>query len=419
MTDRNPLFFVSHARTPGSRQDAADPDQPVYDFYEDLRQEVARVTGTTGPGQGYIDRRDTPADGWLSALAASRVFVPLYAPRYFSDPVCGRQWTAFARRAGASHVRTVVPVLWIPPTAGSPLPLAIRGVQVHLPEERDPEGRQAQDRYTESGLFQLKELEDDDRRAYHRIVTRLAERIARAAANPLTGPTDVEELSEGHALEDAFAPQPSKPELRITVLAPGTSRLPPGREATRYGPEPGDWQPYGPTSGPLAQQAVAVARNLGFAPDVVSFDKAEEILPAGSAASGRHRPVAPWIVVVDAWVLGDLRTAEAVRSIDRADHPWLAVLAVLADDDPQTRQQERRLRDLLEATLSRHRTLRGGRLTARGTAARGIPNADAFALAFAELAQSCYMRYLDDIQDNSPRSRANAGRSHGGSEADR
>ncbi|MEV6176322.1 TIR-like protein FxsC [Streptomyces sp. NPDC052016] len=417
VTDSGPVFFLSYARTPGGLS-GLDLDRPVVEFYDDLRREVARLTGEREPDVGYIERRDAPSDAWRPALAASRVFVPLFAPRYFSDPVCGRQWTAFRHRMGPDYDRVVVPVVWIPRTAGSALPLAALDVQTQLPREDGAEQRHALERYAESGLYQLMELEDDDRRAYRHVVTRLAERIVRSAAEAPARPGGAEQPGERRDLGDAFAPRPPKPALRITVLAPVTSRLPPGRDAARYGSDAAEWRPYGSATGPLSQQAVAVARNLGFAPEIVPFGKARESLATDESANGRHRPVAPWVLVVDAWVLGDLKTAKAVQRIDRANRAWLAVMAVLADDDPQTRQHGERLRSLLEDTLSRHRNLRGGRLTARGTAARGIPNADAFAWLFAELAQSCYMRYLDDIQDFSPRLPSNRARSHGGSEAD-
>lgn len=120
------------------------------------------------------------------------------------------------------------------------------------------------------------------------------------------------------------------------------------------------------------------------------------------------------MLVVDAWVLSDVRVAEQLQHIVRAERPWLAVMAVLAEDDPQTRSNEARLRELLEKTLSRHRHLREMPRTARGTAARGIPKADAFAWLFAELSKSCYMRYLDSIQDASPRPSADPTGSPGG-----
>ncbi|KUL46411.1 TIR-like protein FxsC [Streptomyces regalis] len=412
MTDSAPVFFLSYARTPGARR--SDADQPVFSFYEDLREQVAILTDVDAEGAGYVAHPDAPSDDWLSALAACRVFVPLYAPRYFTDPLSGRQWTAFKRRVGPDYGQAVVPVLWIPPTAGTTLPSAAVEIPTHLPHEGGERERRAQERYAESGLYRLREMEDDDRRAYRQVVRLLAERVARTWAHSPARPVSVGQLADRRGLEDAFAPQPSNPTLRITVVAPTAGRLPPGREAATYGPDTESWRPYRTTPGTLTQQAFALARNLGFEPELVPFEKAyESITYDGGPGREPVRPIAPWVLVVDAWMLGDLRTEEQVRRIHRANLPWLAVMAVLAEDDPQTLRDKARLTERLEKTLSRHPHLRGMRHTARGTAARGIGKADVFAWLFAELAKSCYLRYLDSIQDDSPRPSSGPARSHG------
>ncbi|WP_369270726.1 TIR-like protein FxsC [Streptomyces sp. R11] len=411
MTDSTPVFFLSYARTPGPQ--GADADRPVFSFFEELREQVARLTGVTAGHAGHVDRPDAASDGWLSKLTASSVFVPLYSPRYFTDPLCGRQWTAFKRRVGLDYGRAVVPVFWIPPTQGTTLPMAALDIPTHLPREGGEEEQHAQDRYAESGLYQLMEMEEDDQRAYRAVLVRLAQRIARAWEDTPTRPVSIERLTDRRGLVDAFAAQPSKPTLRITVVAPTAGRLPPGREAVSYGPDTESWRPYRTARGTLTQQAFALARNLGFEPELIPLEKAYESIAHDSSTREPVRPIAPSILVVDAWVLGDLRIAERVQHIVRADRPWLAVMAVLAEDDPQTRSNEARLRALLETTLSRHRHLGEMPRTARGTAARGIPKADAFAWLFAELAKSCYLRYLDSIQDVAPRPSAEPAASPG------
>ncbi|MGW6471070.1 TIR-like protein FxsC [Streptomyces nigra] len=409
MTATTPVFFLSYARTPGPH--GADADQPVFSFYDDLRRQVARLTRVTAQDAGHVDAPDAPSDAWQSALAACRVFVPLYAPRYFTDPLCGRQWTAFRRRGGRHYGRAVVPVLWVPPTDGTTLPPAALEISTHLPRAGGAEERRAQDRYAESGLYRLMELEDDQR-AYRQVLARLAERVARAAKDS-PAPAGAEQVGDRHGLEDAFAPQRSKPTLRITVLAPTAGRLPPGREAATYGPDTESWRPYRTASGSLTQQAIALAGNLGFEPELVAFDKAYENIAHDGPGREPARPVAPWVLVVDAWALGDPRTSDMVRRIDRANRPWLAVMAVLAGDDPQTQRDRKRLTERLRDTLSWHRHLDDVRHTARGAAAQGIAQPDAFAWLFAELAKSCYLRYLDSIQDDSPRPSSGPARRHG------
>ncbi|WP_435209657.1 TIR-like protein FxsC [Streptomyces sp. bgisy034] len=401
MTDSTPVFFLSYARTPGPR--GADADRPVFSFFEELREQVARLTDVPAERAGHVDRPDAASDGWLSQLTASCVFVPLYSPRYFTDPLCGRQWTAFKRRVGPDYGRAVVPVLWIPPTQGTTLPMAALDIPTHLPREGGDEEQHAQDRYAESGLYQLMEMEEDDQHAYRSVLGRLAQRITRAWEHTPPRPVSIERLTDRRGLVDAFADQPSKPTLRITVVAPTAGRLPSGRDAASYGPDTESWRPYRTARGTLTQQAFALARNLGFEPELIPFEKAYESIAYDGSAQEPVKPIAPSVLVVDAWVLSDVRIAERLQHIVRADRPWLAVMAVLAEDDPQTRRDEARLRSLLETTLSRHRHLREMPRTARGTAARGIPKADAFAWLFAELSKSCYLRYLDSIQDVSPR----------------
>lgn len=409
MTATTPVFFLSYARTPGPH--GADADQPVFSFYDDLRRQVARLTRVTAQDAGHVEAPDASSDAWQSALAACRVFVPLYAPRYFTDPLCGRQWTAFRRRGGPHYGRAVVPVLWVPPTDGTTLPPAALDISTHLPRAGGAEERRAQDRYAESGLYRLMELEDDQR-AYRQVLARLAERVARAAKDS-PAPAGAEQVGDRHGLEDAFAPQRSKPTLRITVLAPTAGRLPPGRETATYGPDTESWRPYRTASGSLTQQAIALAGNLGFEPELVAFDKAYESIAHDGPGRELARPVAPWVLVVDAWALGDPRTSDMVRRIDRANRPWLAVMAVLAGDDPQTQRDRKRLTERLRDTLSWHRHLDDVRHRARGAAAQGIAQPDAFAWLFAELAKSCYLRYLDSIQDDSPRPSSGPARRHG------
>jgi len=392
-----PVFFLSHARTPGSRAFGSDPDRPVFEFFGDLSREVARVMGVRKADAGHVERpRITPAESHR-ALATCQVFVPMYSPRYFTDPVCGRQWTAFEHRAGAAYPGSVIPVLWTPRRAAVTLPLAVLDVPTDLgPPEPGGESTAVdeEERYDEGGLYRLMDL-DEDRQVYRRILRRLARRVAVAARTSPAPPVSVSEVVNA---ADAFAVPPPRPVLRVTVLAPQNNRLPPGRDAVAYGPLPTDWQPYkSGVEAPVAVQMAEVARNLGFIPESVPFEKAYgEFLNAGPAP-------APWVLVIDAWMLSDPQLAERVRAIDAAGRPWVAVLAVLAVDDGQTRENESRLRSLLRSALPRH--LEAGR-NAQRAAARGIETADAFGLIFAELAQGSYMRYVGGMQEHAPSQRS-------------
>jgi FxsC-like protein len=382
-----PLFFLSYARIPGDRRTGHNPDRLVFDFYEKLRDRVATHAGVPKAKAGFVEQPGTPGDESVQALTGCRVFVPLYSKRYFTDSLCGRQWTAVTNRTAPGTAPRIVPVLWTPYPAAS-VPTAVQDTPAV------PEGTgDAEEAYAAMGLHQLLDLEEGQAL---QVTEWLAQRIATAAAAGTwaPGPLDPAGLAR---LPDAFAATPPSPPLRITVLAPSEERLPLGREAARYGPRPLDWRPYGPVAGgPVAEQVTELARNLGFDPEVVSFDKTLVEL------RGTDTPAAPWILVVDPWALHDAKVARQARAFDEAYRPWTAVLTALADDDPQTKEHSERLRGLLESAFPRY--LREGRM-GQQFAVRGLVTADAFALWFGELAESAYMRYLRYIQpQSSPRS---------------
>ncbi|MET7621555.1 FxsC protein [Streptomyces sp. NPDC005408] len=382
-----PLFFLSYARIPGGRA-GHDPDKLVFDFYEELRGRVAAHAGVAKSAAGFVAHSGTPGEEALRALSRCRAFVPLYSKRYFTDPLCGRQWSAITRRAASVPAPRIVPVLWTPYPAAS-VPEAVQETPAV------PEGTgDAEEGYAAMGLHQLLDLEESQAR---QVIDWIAQRIVAVA--PGSSAPDHLDAAGLARLPDAFAATPPSPPLRVTVLAPSEDRLPIGREASRYGPRPLDWRPYGPVAGgPVAEQVTELARNLGFDPEVVSFDKALVDL------RGTDTPAAPWILIVDPWALQDAKAADQARAFDEAHRPWTAVLTALADDDPQTKEHSERLRGLLESTFPRY--LREGRI-GQQSAVRGLVTADAFALWFGELAESAYMRYLRYIHpQSSPRSSA-------------
>ncbi|WP_328862571.1 FxsC protein [Streptomyces sp. NBC_00306] len=389
-----PLFFLSYARIPGERGPGHDPDKPVFHFFEMLRDRVADLAGVPVEAAGFVERNDGDEDDVARALSRCQVFVPLYSKRYFSDTYCGRQWTAFARRAASGSLPHTVPVLWTPyPVASVPGAVSAR------PEIVEG-GGETEDAYATSGLHQLLDLEEE---AALPVVDRLARRIVESATGVSMAP-DLDRRTL-NTMPDAFAAAPPRPPMRITVLAPSRDRLPIGREPSRYGPKETDWCPYGPVAGgPVAEQVKELARNLGFAPEVVSFDKTLVEL------EGRNTPVGPWTLVVDPWALQDPEASGRARTFDAAHRPWTAVLTAFADDDPQTKEHSERLRGLVQAAFPRF--LRLGRMGEQ-EAVRGLVTADAFALWFGELAESSYMRYLRYIRPQSTPRNASQGRPPG------
>ena len=98
-----PYFFLSYARTPRRDPgDKEDPDRWVHKLYKDLCDAILQMTDALPEEAGFMDRENRLGAEWspelTTALAACRVFVPLYSRRYFESDNCGKEWFAFARR---------------------------------------------------------------------------------------------------------------------------------------------------------------------------------------------------------------------------------------------------------------------------------------------------------------------------------
>lgn len=402
------MFFMSYARVPAPRhRDASqDPNRLVFQFFDDLCAEVARHANVSLDEAGFVERPGTSSESAINALFGCQVFVPLYSKRYFSNPQCGRQWTAVTESTLRQQGPNILPVLWTPysPTA---LPQRVKDP---YPEEPKGIGEAGED-YNRQGLHQLldqrldlaerRDAEAEQAAARVALVTDwLARRIVDLAGRvPRRGDT-----SGGRkpvlpvtlaGLDDAFADPPFASPLNITVLAPTEAQLPVGRDDTLYGPSVADWRPYGQVVGPLVEQMKATAGNLGFEPSVVPFHKIQAELHS------TQLPSAPWVLVVDPWALENSQMAEQAREFDRVRRPWTAVLSTLAGDDAQTKEQSDRLHSLLATHFPRF--LSEGR-AGEQEAVRGLAGADVFTRWFSELAVAAKIRYLRYIHSQLSRS---------------
>ncbi|WP_406435679.1 TIR-like protein FxsC [Streptomyces sp. NBC_00631] len=121
--DNRPYFFLSYAHTPQWSPDSGDPDHWVRVLFNDLCSHIMALTDLpAGCPAGFMDREMRSGEGWPEKLsenlAACRVFVPLFSPRYFSSEMCGREWYAFhermlnARTTGTATASAIVPALW-------------------------------------------------------------------------------------------------------------------------------------------------------------------------------------------------------------------------------------------------------------------------------------------------------------------
>ncbi|PIM69424.1 FxsC protein [Streptomyces sp. JV178] len=403
-----PMFFMSYARVPAPRhRDASqDPNRLVFQFFDELCADVARHANVSLDEAGFVERpgTSTSSENSINALFDCQVFVPLYSKRYFSNPQCGRQWTAVTDGAAQGVRPNIVPVLWTPysPTA---LPQRVKD---QYPGEPEGIGKAAED-YARQGLHRLlderldptEDREDEEAAARVAQVTDwLARRIVDLAAwvprqSGSSGGWIPARPMTLAGLDDAFADPPFASPLYITVLAPTETQLPVGRDDVLYGPGVADWRPYGPAVGPLVEQVKATARNLGFEPTVVPFHKIQPELHS------TQLPTAPWILVVDPWALENAQMALQAREFDRVRRPWTAVLSTLSGDDAQTKEQSDRLRGLLASHFPR--LLSEGR-AGEQDAVRGLVGADVFTCWFSELAVAAKIRYLRYIHSQLSRS---------------
>ncbi|NUR62184.1 MAG: toll/interleukin-1 receptor domain-containing protein [Catenulispora sp.] len=124
-----PYFFLSYARHHRSAGEspvgAEDPDRWTLRFFDDLTFEVMELTTLErGVQPGFMDREVHVGQHWRrrisEALAACRVFLPLYTPRYFTSLSCASEWYLFQARQSAhelisgSRPEAIIPVLWVP-----------------------------------------------------------------------------------------------------------------------------------------------------------------------------------------------------------------------------------------------------------------------------------------------------------------
>ncbi|MGX9885137.1 TIR-like protein FxsC [Streptomyces sp. NPDC002276] len=377
-----PYFFLSYAHSPRDDFDEPDPDMWVHRFFRDLRGHIREMADTDGGPAGFMDRSMRAGEIWTEelegSLAGCRVFVPLYSPRYFRSSWCGREWTAFGRRA--AHRRTgertttpsaVVPALWTPvPTHR--LPDSVKDLQYTHPELGD--------RYREYGLYGLIKV-SSFRGAYQKAVMELAQRIVKVGEDVIVergGDTPLRQLP------NAFEPLDTRRTLRITVAAHSVDRVPDGRAHTYYGRSPLHWNPYHPESAkPLASVAAEIAERLDYRPDVRAFD------PGTTAEAGP--PDGPEVMLLDRWTLRDPEHRAGLAEFDRSHRPATALVVPWNRDDPDSEAAEDELSAAAEAVLPQK--MNQGRQACR-PAVRGIPDHESCGVLLPHVVQWAAVQYL-------------------------
>ncbi|WP_441246295.1 TIR-like protein FxsC [Kitasatospora sp. McL0602] len=112
-----PYFYLSHNHLgrPGAGAEAGRREL-VEQLFADLSEVVMDLTDLPAPvPAGFLGGGGLPREEAAEALAGCRVFVPFYSPGYFREERCGREWAAFAHRAGGDGWSSgIVPALWEP-----------------------------------------------------------------------------------------------------------------------------------------------------------------------------------------------------------------------------------------------------------------------------------------------------------------
>lgn len=238
-----PYFFLSYPHTPKFiDHDEEDPDTWAAKLYKDLCAHLFHLSSLPFVDKiGFMDRELRPGHEWpvevARALAACRVFVPLYSPRYFNSEHCGREWSAFASRVAASprepgHTGAIVPALWVP-VRPEHLPAAARTIHYLAGDFGGA--------YATHGFYRLMRLSKykDD---YEEAVYELARRIRDVAENDPVAPGPVADYGS-----------------LVSAFGAGSVRLAGSRDRATIVPQhPGEPRVPGPTSWNLP------ARNAAF-----------------------------------------------------------------------------------------------------------------------------------------------------------
>lgn len=426
-SDNRPYFFLSYAHTPAWGPGGGDPDHWVHVLFTDLCGHIMHLTDLPAGAQaGFMDREMRSGDGWPEKLsenlAACRVFVPLYSPRYFTSEMCGREWFAFnerivrARATGSDNTSAIVPVLWTGVDYND-FPDSVRHFHIeHFGA-----------RYAEQGIYgliKLNRLRDE----YQEAVLRLAQlivQVARDSPLPSARPRPYE------TTPSAFRPRGTGTRhIHLTVAAPTRDTLPDGRSEQPYGEDALDWNPYhSEATRPLTALAEELIRSLDYRITVSSFDDEDAGAGLGAApdpaaaadpgsgssadsgsgsgpaarVDGDGNPAGhrPGILLVDRWALMDSDRQRRLKEFDAASQPWVSAVVPWNRADMQCHSDEgRRLTEEFERTLPN--LLDRSRRTECRIAVTGVPTLKAFTDVLPSVVASTTQRYLKHAAAHPP-----------------
>jgi FxsC-like protein len=383
-----PYFFLSYARTPRrDPTDREDPDRWVYKLYKDLCDVILQLTDVSPDEVGFMDRESRLGVEWspelVSALEKCRVFVPLYSRRYFESSYCGREWFAFARREvtlrarGLNAPSGVVPALWTRMDVRS-IPAVAQSIQF--------DHSSLGERYSAEGFYGIMKLQNY-RADYQRAVHRLAQRIVDIGdENPDPGDPAADPEIDFESLPSAFGPDSATRitggQLRISLLAPDRSILPPGRSRDYYGATPMAWIPYWPEFvQPISEVSIDLARKC--------LD-AKPLVDARQIAEWPGQPLPPTLVLIDPWVAQVPLFQRELHALNEIEESWVGVLVPWNSRDAELTRSESDLRPRLNEILGRKLAAVPRRTQ---MAADGIPTLEDFGQILPELTMTMLKRF--------------------------
>lgn len=171
------FFFFSYARNDTR-------NKYLKRFYDELVIEISDRLGIKPDEAGFLDTNLPPGSLWAErtaqALAACKVFIPVYSPSFFNSSYCGQEWHCFAQRLSESKSSSelIMPVWWLPPR--SQLPTCVTAIQ----DPRDSYSQEFRD-YGLHFLRKVKRYRDD----YELFLTKFADQAIAAVSrhDPIEG----------------------------------------------------------------------------------------------------------------------------------------------------------------------------------------------------------------------------------------
>jgi FxsC-like protein len=371
------LFFLSYAR----RDAKGNPW--LGRFYARLALEVGRACGLPSAVKeneiGFFDEKGIEAgDEWPHRLAEGlqtcKVFVCLYSKSYFKSEYCGKEFNVFRSRLAAYH-RThngeapglILPVLWdLPTRIPEQLPEAVADIQYKHAELGEM--------YAERGLFYL--IRTNKEAEYEEFIINFADRIVKKASghdlprlDPFPGIKSIK--SAFHAIPDAPVPAPTVnvapqrlpasadpptingPEVTWYVYLAGCQADYEGVRSKRecYGQMDGrEWKPHlPPVEKKVSNIAQLVALEKDLTPDVLPLS---QDLIANLRNAEETNTIA--VLLVDPWSVKFEPYRKLMSYYDKNRFFSCGVIIVWNDNDDETMENHRDLRENIEETFRRN-----------------------------------------------------------------